>query len=448
MKLTDTIKLSILNIKSNIKMAVSIVVGMVIIMEIIMNIFAYGYSMNNYIINTIYKNISLRYCTSVSDDLTEEFLSNHKKEIEGIQTVCNIDINKLCKDSNYNIVTPPLENEGISLDAAVLEINNKKYSGRNDYSYDFNVASTVFVPSKDKSVRYDIGVMDYNDNLQFSQNEVNEFKNKYDKKNVFICGGQLTGENQIILTDYILKCFGYDDNLDECIGRKVNLYVSTDKGDFCIINDYTIQGIVDSDLYRVESRKGVPQIIISNSDERYCNNYSTKIFAKSFKGVVNLWENKEEVFLFPTSESLVYSEIETLYSFFWKVVVGIGFVIIISILVFVYVVIYFYFKKRNRYICIQRAMGIRNHEIYRMIFVELAILDFIAALSVVPIFNNIIIYTNRLIKNMVGKSYNITNMDKIYSEIAGVIIVLILTIIISYIECWKTKEYTVINRRE
>lgn len=448
MKLTDIIKLSILNIKSNIKMAVSIAIGMVIIMEIIMNIFAYGYSMNNYIINTIYKNISLRYCTLLSDDLTEKFILNHKKEIEGIQTVCSMDINKLCKDSGCNIVTPPLENNGISLDAAVLEISNQKYSGKNDYSYDFNIDTDIFVPDKDKSVSYNIGVMDYNDNLQFSQNEINEFKNNYNKKNVFICGGQLTGENQIILTDYMLKCFGYDDNLDNCIGRKVNLYVLTDKGDFCIINDYTIQGIVDSDLYRTESRKGVPQIIVSNADERYCNNYNTKIFAKSFKGVVNLCENEEEVFLFPTSEAFVYSEIETLYSFFWRVVVGIGFVIIISILVFVYVVIYFYFKKRNRYICIQRAMGIRNHDIYKMIFVELSIIDFIAALSVMPVFNNIIIYTNRLIRSMVGKGYNITNADKIYSEIAGVVIVLILTIIISYAECRKTKEYTVINRRE
>lgn len=448
MRVVDTIKLAILNIKSNLKMVFSIIIGTVIILQIIMNMFAYGLSLNKYIKNTINKRTSLRYATLLSDDISIEFIEENRNEIEGIQSICKYNIYNLCEDNNYKIQTIPLENKGISFDAAIMELNNQTYKGKNDYSYDFGVPNSVVTTSKEKSVRYEIGVMDYNGNLQIAENEIDEYKNKFGKKEIFIHGGVLTGENQIIITDYILKCFGYEGSLSDCIGKKISLYISTDNGDICLVNNYTIQGIMDSDLYRVESRKDMPQIIISNADKKYCDNYKRKVFTNSFNGVVNISNNNENVFLIPTSESFGYSEIETLYIFFYKIIVGIGIVVAISLFVFVYVVIYFYFKKRNRYICIQRAMGIQNQEIYRMIFFELLLLDVVSIIIALPIFYKIMIYTNKMVEKMISSGYIITKMDMGISVAAGLMILFVLTFAVSCLEGCKTIGYSVIKRRE
>lgn len=446
MKIIDIIKLAILNLKSNLKMTISILTGLVIIIQIIMISFGYGYSMNKYIIDVVDKNASLKYCTISSGDLPDMQNLNYENNIEGIQKVYKFNIYKFCEDNGLKINNILSENNDISLDVAILEIDNKKYKGINDYSYDFNVDDNVLSGSKNKSVKYDIGVMEYYDNLQISKNEIEELRSKYKKKKVFIQGGYLDGENQIILTDYMLQKFGYD-NIKECIGKKVNLYIMTDKGEVCIVNNYKIQGIIDSDLYRINSRKSIPQIIISNADKKYCDSLKNKVFLTSFQQVVNLSENEEELILIPTVEAFEYSEVETLYIFYNKILLGISIVVVISILIFVYMVIYFYFKKRKRYICIQRALGIRNIEMYSLMFYELIIIGIISISISIPMYYKIIKYINKFISSLIYNSYYLNTKDARYSIVVGIVVEMVILTIISIVEYKKSKKYNITNKQ-
>lgn len=427
-------------------MAFSILAGSVVIIIIIMICFAYGYSMDKYIENTINKNASLRYSDVINEDVFHENLFQVRNESEGIQSICEYNLYQLCKDNDLEIQAVPLENHKVSFDAAILEIDDKKYEGTNDYSYDFNLTNDVIHSRKDRNVEYFIGIMDYDNNLQVSNNEIEELNNKFNKHTVYIQGGGLTDKNQIIMTDYMLEKFGYDGDIKSCVGKKVSLYVKTDKGDVCIINNYTLQGIIDRDLYRVGSRKNVPQILVSNADEKYYGDSSIKVFSESFNDVIKLLNHSTEFYLLPTEVTTEYSAMEKLSTFFNKIVIRIFSVILISILVFVNTVIYFYFKKRTKYICMERAMGVNNKDMYRMIFFELLVMAAASICIAIPLFYAFINYLNVIVNSLVGSSYRITGSDIKLSCIVAVIIELILMVGISYVEYNKTKKYSVVNR--
>ncbi len=446
MKIKDILKLALLNILSNLKMVFCILIGSVVIIEMIMLSFAYGYSMHMNINNTIDKNASLRYSTVINKELLEKYLVQIKDKSEGIQSIYQYDLFSLCGDNDLEIQETPLENNKVSLDVAILEIDNRKYKGINDYSYDFNLDKNEIHNKKDKNVKFDIGVMDYVDNLQVSENEIDELKNRFNKNDVYIKGGELTGENQIIMTDYLLEKFGFDGNIKNCVGKNISLYIETDKGDKCIIDDYVLKGIIDSDLYRVGSRKSVPQIIVSNANEKYYNNNIIKVFSKKFNDVIKLTDISADIFLWPTDVSAEYSAMETLSIFFDKIVIRIFFIILISILLFVYTVIYFYFKKRTRYICMEKAIGIKNNELYKMIFSELSIMAIGSICLAIPLGYVIITYMNVVMNNLVGSSYSITVSVIGLSSIVAIITEMILIAGISYMEYSKTKKYSVINR--
>lgn len=446
MKRKDILNLALLNVLQNFKMAFSILAGLVVIIEIVMLAFTYGYSMNEYIQNTIDKNASLRYSTVIDKEVFAKYLAQIKEKSEGIQTILEYDIFQLCEDDGLKIQATPLENNKVSLEAAILEIDGQKYSGINDYSYDFNLSENELRNKKNKNVMYTIGIMDYTDNLQVSENEIEELRNKFKKEDVYIQGGSLNGENQIILTDYMLEKFGYNGDIKSCVGKKISLYVETDMGNKCIISNYMLKGIIDSDLYRVGSRKSVPQIIVSNANEKYYKDETIKIFSERFNDVIKFTDLSTDMFLLPTNVSYEYSEMEKLSTFFNKIVIRIFFVILISTLVFVYTVIYFYFKKRYQYICMERVMGIKNREMYKMIFYELMIIAVSSTCIAVPLCYVITKYMNVVMNNLVGSSYNISMSDIRFAAIVAIIAALILIVGISYIEYSKTKHYSVINR--
>lgn len=438
MALSDTLKLAIRNIRLNFKMALSIVLGSFIILQIIMNMTAYGLSLNNYIKNTINRNSSLRYARVFSDEIPDGFWDKYQDAIEGLQSILSFDINKLCEDNNDSISAKPLEDGEVSFDAAIMELDNHTYIGKNDYSYDFNVDKSIFTTGKEKMVKYEIGVMNYENNLQFSKNELEEYRNKFGNKDVFICGGEFTGVNQIIITDYMLKRFGYEGALSDCVGKKISLFVDTDNGNICLADNYTISGVVDSDFYRINSRHYIPQIVISNADEKYCKNDGMKVFANSFSDVVNI-SNDEELTLMPSIESFGYSQVETLYIFFKKIVVVIGSVLIVSMCVFVYAVIYFYYKKRIRYISMQRAMGMKKQEVYRLIGTELLLMNTVSFICSIPVFNLIMEFTNELIAKAVYSGYSITKSDMICSMAVSMLIFVGITLFITYLQGRKIK---------
>lgn len=448
MKIIDIIRLAKLNILSNLKMAISIIFGFIIIMEIVMVSTGYGYSMNNYIEGTINNSSSSRYCYSVfsnfKDSEIEEFRKN--SNIEGVQILKNYDIYKFCQDNNKVINATPLANDEVSMDAAVLKLDGKMYNGENDFTYIFNLDSSATATRTMKIVKYKIGVIEGEDNLQFSKSELLEYENKYDKSSPFLAGGEFSGENQIIITDYMLEKFGVDSDSTEYIGKKISLYVDTKEGELCLIDNYEICGIIDSRFYFVNSRKSMPQILVSNANKEYLNISHERVFGNSFRDIVKFYNNNYVESMYMDKTTVEYSEVETLQLLFNEVVLLICIILIVAVIVFVYIMIYFYFKKRTRYVCIQKAMGMSGGKLYSLIFFELLIMGIVATIIAIPVYYGVLQILNDVIGMVVSNSFMVTQDDFVVAICCALVFMGLLKVIVSRIEYCKTKKYTVVNR--
>lgn len=453
MKVLDLIKLAVLNIVTNLKMAISILIGFIIIMEVVMVSLGYGYSMNNYIENIVKNNSSDAYCCNIFGNFSESEMQEFRNDcnVEGVQILEQYDIYQYCEDNNKIIDAAPLANNGISFDAAIMKIDDITYQGKNDFSYDFALDGKSYATRTQKIVKLEIGVMKAENNLQISNSERQEFEKKYNSGSPFLIGGEFTKENQIIITDYILEKFGCNYSAKECIGKKISLYVATEDGELCIVDGYEVCGVIDSNFYRINSRKQAPQILLSNANPDYCTITTTgeKIFGYGFREIKEFYDNHAELeTLFLASKTVGYAEVETQQLFFNEVVLVICAIIIISVIVFVYILIYFYFRKRTRYVCIQKAMGMSGGKLYTLIFGELSIIGIVAALISIPVYYGLLQVLNNVIGMLVSDSFMVTKSDFVVAVCCALIITLLLNVIISAVEYKKTKKYTVVNREK
>lgn len=447
MKMIDIIRLAAKNIFSSLKMAVSILFGFIIIMEIVMVSSGYGLAVNNYIIDIINNNSSGMYCYSMFERFNDSDMKKYKDDskVEGIQILKNYDVYRYCEDNNKKIAAPPLANDEISFDAAIMKIDDQTYKGKNDFTYDFGLNNPASATRTEKIVKYRLGVME-EDNLQFSERELSEYKNKFNKINPFLAGEEFTGENQIILTDYMLEKFGINTDNMNCLGKKISLFIDTEDGEFCIVDNYEIGGILDSDFFRINSRTNTPQILLSNANPEYCNIFYERIFGNSFRDITEFYNNNDSDVMFIDEKTLEYAEVEAQRLLFNEVVLVICFVILIAVVVFVYIIIFFYFKKRTRYVCIQRAMGLGGGKIYLLIFSELLIMGIAAAIVAVPLCYGLILELNNVIRLAVSDSFLVLKNDFIMALGIAILFMLFMITMISVIEYRKTKEYTVVNR--
>lgn len=437
MKVFDIIKLSVINGIKNIKMSLSLIIGLTIIIELLMVSIGYEYSLNTYISETIKNESSLKYARFFGEDIR----SVDTDKIEGIMQIDYVNLDNVVS-KNGILGEGYRKTKNYTISDAVMKINGKRYIGVNDFSYDFNLESTLLADSNDKSVMYDIGIMDYENNLLISENEINEFENKYNEKDIFLEGENLYGKKQIVMTDYMLDKFGITTDFSEYIGQKISLYVVNNGEEICVLEDYELVGIIDSNFNRIGSRKDLPQIIISDIEKDFSDLGYTRIFFHKFKDVIEFCKNAG-TFVMPTPTAIEFAEIEKLYTFFNKVVLIIFVVLVIVIMVFIYTIIYFYYKKRMSYIFMQRAMGINNKSMYLLIFTELFIMDIIAMVSSSVIFRFVLDYTNNMITNIINGGYMISRHDMNISIILSFIFSFVLITGISIHEYIKVKQYTI-----
>ncbi len=447
MKIIDIIRLAAKNISGSLKMVVSIILGFIIIMGIVMVSSGYGIAVNNYIVDIINNNSSGAYCYSMFQRFTESDMERYKgdSKVEGIQVLKKFDVYKLCEDNDKKIAASPLANDEVSFDAAILKIDEQTYKGKNDFTYDFGLDNPVSATRTEKIVKYRIGVMEEG-NLQIAEKELSEYRNKYNKTRPFLAGGEFTGENQVILTDYMLEKYGINADFKSCIGKKISLYINTEDGEFCIVENYEICGIFDSDFYRINSRTDTPQILLSNANPEYCNIFYERVFGNSFREITEFYNNNDSDAIYIDEKTMEYAEVEAQQVLFNEIVLVICFIVVIAVVAFVYIIIYFYFKKRTRYVCIQRAMGLGAGKIYLIIFSELLIMGVSAVITAVPLCYGMILKLNDVIRMAVSDSFLVLKNDFIMASGIAIFFMLFMITIISVIEYRKTKQYTVVNR--
>ncbi len=451
MKFSDVIRLSFLNIRCNIKMALSIIIGLIVMLLVILTSVAYGFTMNNHISDIIKNNSSLTYnSTSMMKTLSEAEIQKFKNDsrVEGIKLLYIYQYGEYCEDVSNGSYQFNKYSPSVDLDQAVVSFDNNEYQGINDYSFDFNVEDAKFASRTQMSVNLNINVMNI-DNIQFSSGELQEFQNKFHSSEIFVAGGKMTKNNQIMLSEYILSKFGITYPPEQCIGKKLTVLLKTENGNIPVLKDYEICGIIKTDFFRINSRKSTSHIIVSSADMKYCHLLSREIYSKNFRDAISFYNDNSSTGSINMSDALKeFSEIEAQQLLFNEVVIVIGFVLIAAVVLFVYFVIYFYFKKRNRYVCIQKAIGLYNFKIYVMIFFELIMLGICSIIIAVPLYIVLTEILNGIFINAVASSFFITPYASVIAIIASFVFLVVFTLIISAVEFLKTTDYSVVNREK
>lgn len=445
MRMIDILKLAILNIRSNLKMALCILGGLIIILEMIMISSGYGYAVNCYIRDSVNLNASDAYCCSffeLFDDSQLEMFKKNRK-VEGIQVLKTYDISEYC-NSEGRVVS-----KDILLDDVTVEINGNTYHGENDFSYDFNLNDVATATRTDKMVKLEIGIMEPENNLVFSESELKEYRNKYHKPTPFIVGNTFTKGNQLIISDYMMDKLNVEMSLSDCVGSLINIYVETDKGEHIILDSYEICGVLSQDFFRINSRTDYPQILLSSQVNEHNKITQQRVFANTFRDILQFYNENESVDnLMINQPASQYAEIETQQILFNEVVMVVCAILIMALIVFVYIVIYFYFQKRMRYVCIQRAMGINEVKLYLLILSELLIVGIVANLIAVPIFYALVSVLNEIMQLSIGNSFVISH--KVFLLAVGIAFLfeIFMLTIISFTEYIMAKKYTVIQREK
>lgn len=436
MKIKDLIQLGILNIVTNLKITISIIIGFIVIIEVVLVSSAYGISMNDYISDMVHNNASMAFCSSWGKAFNNEQIEKFKNDpnIEGIRVIQGYDMVRFCEDNNKVIVEQLIQGRGIPFGAAMLKMDGVSYSGKNDSSNSI----------------YRIGVMQAEDNLQFSNSELKEYRYKLKKDSPFLAGGEFTKKNQIILTDNILKKFNLNQPPSEYIGKKVNLGIAVESGEFYIEGDYEICGVLDLNFSSINARIITPQILLSSANDEYYNaeSIAVQIFGKGFRETAHFYNNYYEDIdnLQISSATTNYAEVETQYILFKKIVLVMCFIIGVSVMVFVYVLIYFYYNKKMRYICIQKAMGMNDGKLFMLIFGELGIMQIAALVMAVPLYCFVMKELNHLLKMAVSNSFQVTVQDSYKAVGCAIIVLIVLNTFVTFLEFNKTRKHSVMNR--
>jgi|GEM_PF-5902477 len=91
-----------------------------------------------------------------------------------------------------------------------------------------------------------------------------EFEQKNGSDHVFLAGSEFNSSKQIIMSEYMLTCFGYSPDVQEqLIGKNVSFGMIYDDQQYACIEDYTLQGILKTEYFGLSNLGDLyPQIWI------------------------------------------------------------------------------------------------------------------------------------------------------------------------------------------
>ncbi len=441
MKIFDVIRLSLLNIKCNIKMAIYIVIGFFIINFIILVSFSYGYSMNSHLKNLIDNSISQAYF-SIIDSLTDDEIGDicSDSSIEGVFKCYTYDYSSYLKDIDNS-----LKIKETTLDEVCLTTGADVYYGVNDFSYDFGFDEGSKVSKNDKQVFFGISYIDFENSLQFASCELREFNNNFDN-DLMLYGKDFDKEKQIILSDYMLDKFGINkEEQEKYVGKKISLSVKTQNGYLKVIDDYQLCGIIDSNFYRITSRKNLPQIMVSSIDEAYLGYSIERMFCYNFSDLVKFYDNNDEEQLIPTKTAFEVSEIEAQQKLFNDIISISGVILVFTILTFVNLLIFFYFKRRKNFIGMEKAMGLDNVRLYILIFVELLSLGVISLVVAFPVYMVTSVVIDDIFKIIIASDFCTTISENFFALAISFVFTVVFVIVFTTIQYLKSLKCSVVK---
>ncbi len=269
-----------------------------------------------------------------------------------------------------------------------MEIGRQRHYGRNDYSYYFAKDYSLLVGKEAYSIPFSIMAYDVNQTF-LTENEKVEYQYKFGKSE-YVKGDLVKGEKDIMVSDYMLEKFGVSKEEQEALlGETISIGYGDDG---LFLQDYKLCGILDSDVYHLESSGHDSQIVISLNDGVINNSDYIKSFYQMYLSCKNHIELEEKYRVLEESNiSLSKGAYADLFNTLEKqnllanrILLMVGGVLVFFISVMIFTSMYFYYDRRKGYISMLRAIGIRKGSLFAISFLELlwlGLVGFVIALA-------------------------------------------------------------------
>ena len=168
----------------------------------------------------------------------------------------------------------------------VLKVNDKEHRGR-------NVTDWKIDPDGKDVYQLPVMIDRYSkESCLFSDVDLKELNAKFGKKSAVIYGSDKLEEGGIVMSDYVLKLFGInEDEFDNLIGQHLELTVTDLDGGTAVLGPYKLTGIVDSDMFRLDADYYLAQIIFVDSkyrDDKNSVNASIRFYSHNFEDCTKL----------------------------------------------------------------------------------------------------------------------------------------------------------------
>ena len=375
-------------------------------------------------------NVSLFYTLDSNGKEVSQNSDELRKLLEDYQ-----DVTAGAKYGQINISATDTERYSEDISNVTCNVNGKNYIGQNDYSFDF--VETKKISNKENkelfSVAFSIGSIDLASNM-YNQNIKREYDYKYNT-DIFLCGRFMETENEMIISDYMLKRFGIND-YEAVLNQKISFYINGD----LVIDEYTIVGIVNSNYYRVISNSDKSQVIISGTPKIYSQHKVTELiqevglgeFANSNK-ILNSIDDKYEDCYSATLNISTYELVDK-FKLVCERMVGV-FIAIIIIAMLVKLISNVYVNRKNRacYYGILKAMGMNNKVVIQICIYELVLILFFCMLLSIVLTLVILKIIQYMIAQMAGYYIMIPAITVISAIVITGITICFIVIVISII---------------
>lgn len=307
---------------------------------------------------------------------------------------------------------------GKSIDDLSIEYEGHNYKGVNDYTYDFSITDMI---TKDMcSVNFNVSTISAESTL-FSKGDSEELKSSPK-----FMGSIPKQKKEIMISDYYLEKFGI--NKENIIEKNISVYYKNN----CIMKDYTVCGVIDSNIFYLHGKKNYSQIYISDKDA--LNNLSSAskklcIYSQDFPEAVKKRNEliSKNYTLEENDAVVLYSAIYTEQDMIIKAFGGLCAALLITTVIVLKGIIKNNIVTRRKYFIMLTNMGVRCKDVKKLIFTELFIkIVFPAVVGGIAAYP-LLIFTKNMIYYAVSQQITVNPLNVVLSSVIATILFLIIT---------------------
>lgn len=230
-----------------------------------------------------------------------------------------------------------------------------------------------------------------------------------------------------MISDYYLEKFGI--SKENIIGNNISIYYQ----DNCIMKDYAVCGVIDSNIFYLHGKKNYSQIYISDKDalnDLSSVNKKLCIYSQDFPEAV---KKRDELisnsYILEENDAVVlYSAIYTEQDMIIKAFGGLCAALLITTVIVLKGIIKNNITIRRKYFIMLTNMGVRRKDVKKLIFIELLIKivlsAFVGSIAVYPL----LIFTKNIIYYAVSQQITVNSLNVILSSVIAVILFLMITL--------------------